>query len=284
MYASYGKKNPNRYLKLKNMANKIYFDPREAYPVGTNKEKRRNELVESIRREVQTVPSCRLLSLLGQAMKWQQHTGKPPKGERLDLFRGDKPLQRDRQEKVAERNSKIIKFGKTSCAHGAAFSPDGQFLVTGSSDGFIEVWDFDTGKLRKDLKYQAEDELMLHDTAVMTLNFSRDSELIASGSKNGKIKIWRLFTGDCVMRFDNAHQQAVTSVAFNRDGTQVLSSSLDKSIRVHGLRSGRQLKQFLGHDSYVNRAIYSHDCANVISCSADGTVKSLGCEIYRLYT
>lgn len=44
----------------------------------------------------------------------------------------------------------------------------------------------------------------------------------------------------------------------------MLSASFDGLARVHGLKSGRMLKEFRGHTSYVNAAIYSADGGQVI--------------------
>lgn len=53
----------------------------------------------------------------------------------------------------------------------------------------LQVWDVVSGKLRKDLQFQADEQFMMHDTAVIALAVSRDSELLASGSQDGKIKV-----------------------------------------------------------------------------------------------
>ena len=65
---------------------------------------------------------------------------------------------------------------------------------------------------------------------------------------------------DPPQRLAKAHGDGgVSAVAFNRDGTQVLSAGVDGVARVWGLRSGKLLKELRGHTAPINAAVYLSD-------------------------
>ena len=57
----------------------------------------------------------------------------------------------------------------------------------------------------------------------------------------------------------------------------------DSTGRIHGLKSGKTLKEFRGHSSYVNHAIFSNDGSRIITASSDCTVKVLALGFTHLF-
>ncbi|KAI7857408.1 WD40-repeat-containing domain protein [Circinella umbellata] len=267
-------RQPERYLRLEHLLSRSYFDAKEIYSDGLSKEKRRQIIAQALSTEVTVVPPSRLMTLLNECATWQQHQGLLPPDTKFEMFQDAAAVQNADNDSPAFHRYSTIKFpGSKTYAECAIFSPNGQYLVTGSVDGFIEVWNHMTGKLRKDLKYQSDENLMAMDNSVICLGFSRDSELLVSGSTDGKIAVWKIQPGICQRRFSPAHSQGVTSVSFNKESNQLLSSSYDQTIKIHDLRSGKLLKEFRGHQSFVNVAVYSNDYSRVLSGASDGSIK-----------
>ncbi|KAJ2156537.1 hypothetical protein GGF46_005114 [Coemansia sp. RSA 552] len=264
------KAEPDRYLNLERILSRTSFDSKEVSE--KDRVAQRRAIAAKLAEEVGTAPPSRLLTLLGQSAKWQQAQGLIPDNAPFDLFLGKSRLVRPAEDKVPHRLLATVRLPKKQHPTSLAFSTDGMYLVTGSADGFVELWHYMTGKLANEFKYQNDAPMMMEE-AVTSLAFGHKGELVCSGAKDGRVKVWKVKSGSCIKRFPAAHSRCVTCVAFSKDDTQVLSGGLDNVLRIHGLKSGKILKEFHGHTAPITSAIFDEGMRCVVSASEDGTVR-----------
>ena len=242
-------------------------------------------LVEILDEELIEAKPGQLLRLVGDAIKWKKLKGSWPhkaglvgryanrveEARRSDT-KGD-GAETGAQDEIIQTPYASIRFGKQAHAETCEFSPDGRYIASGSTDGFIELWDPKTGKLSLDLAYQKADELMMHSKSILCLRFSRDSTLLATGCKKGLVKLWRISDGTCLMKFKRVHKEGVLSLDISRTNDAVISGGADHSLKLLGVNSANVLREFSGHTSYVNSIRFYDDDSMILSASSDGTVR-----------
>jgi WD40 repeat protein/cytidylate kinase len=154
--------------------------------------------------------------------------------------------------------------GHHDIVRSAAFSPDGQQIVSGSHDETVRVWNAQTG-----------DQLAVlegHISTVTSASFSPDGQQIVSGSEDGTVRVWNAQTGDQLAVLEG-HIITVTAASFSPDGQQIVSGSRDSTVRVWNAQTGDQLAVLEGHSNTVISASFSPDGQQIVSGSNDGTVR-----------
>ncbi|KAJ5074850.1 wd40 repeat-containing protein smu1 [Anaeramoeba ignava] len=271
--------SPERFVKLKQIINEPNFSLQSFYPEGITREKRRATLSHRVSSYLTEGQPSRLLVLLEQSMKFQhEHYQLSQIEGPFDLFHGKTTTQTRKSfglseevEKCTDKFIDSIKF-QNSYPEKALFSPNGKYFATGSIQGFIEIWDPEIAKIHPDLAFQ-ENGLMKHDSAILSLAFSNNSKLLASGSQNGEIKIWSIETGKLLKKIPTAHSQGITCLEILSEKLEIMSGSFDSLIRSHGLRSGNKLKEFRGHQSFVNSILIPKSGTILLSGSSDGSIR-----------
>jgi len=91
----------------------------------------------------------------------------------------------------------------------AAYSPNGQEIVTASADGSAAIWN-----ARTDVK---EHDLTGHSDALTAIAFNPNSSLVATASLDRDVRVWSLRSGKQVALL-RIHSGLVSDVAFSADG------------------------------------------------------------------
>lgn len=170
--------------------------------------------------------------------------------------------------RASEREQEVERLrGHGNSVHSVTFSPDGKYILSGSSDNTLRIWDAISGKA-------VTPPLRGHKSSILSVAFSRDGKRIVSGSKDNTLRLWDANTGKAIGKPIQGHDSWVNSVVFSPDGKFILSGSLDNTLRLWDVNSRQQVGVPLrGHTSWVLSVAFSPDGKQIISGSRDMTLQ-----------
>jgi WD40 repeat protein len=156
--------------------------------------------------------------------------------------------------------------GHADCIYGVAFSPDGKSIATASYDKLVKLFDVASEKEIRTYKD--------HIDAVYAVEFTPDGQRLVSGAADRTIKIWNVATGERLYTLSEP-QDGINTIAIDPSGKFVAAGGLDKSIRIWSLgeKEGKLLHSQIAHEDAILRLAWSSDGSELISSSADRTVK-----------
>jgi WD40 repeat protein len=106
-----------------------------------------------------------------------------------------------------------------------SFGLDYRTLISGGDDGKVILWDLMT--------YEIIQEFRIHSDGVTSVALNHLGDCFASGGYDNLVKVWNLTAGKQMAVVQ--HSSWISSVCFNLDDTQIISSSRDCFVKIKNL-------------------------------------------------
>jgi|GEM_PF-3441330 len=172
--------------------------------------------------------------------------------------------------KVYNMKGEIVGRLQTSPNHqflSAVFAPEGNTILTASSDSTAQLWEADGKHIRT---------FRGHKDVIYAAIFAPDGESLLTKSADGSLILWKL-NGSIKQRIEtpvNPYKitQEVNRLAISSDNQYMLAIAADNTIRIWD-QTGHTVALFNKHSRKVYAAKFSIDNNQVLSMSSDGTVK-----------
>ena len=152
-----------------------------------------------------------------------------------------------------------------------AFSPDGKQIVTGSTDHTAMVLDAQTGRDTLTLKG--------HTDIVSGVAYSYDGKWIITGGESGTTKVWDAHNGREILTL-KGHTNSVYAVGCSPDGQRIITG--DRSmVKIWDVRTGREILTLKGHTNAITKKptaahapfAFSPDGQRIVTWSDDDTME-----------
>jgi len=184
--------------------------------------------------------------------------------------------------------------GHTWAAFSTVFSPNGSFILSGSEDKTLKLWDVNADQCVRTFEGNIKSLRVSpnggfdfsgfdgHTKSVRSVCFSPDGRFALSGGDDSKMNLWDVSTGRCLSTLEEQSQgeftflygpQKMMSVCFSPDGRFALSGSMDNTVKLWEIHTGRHVRTFKGHTQGVWSVCVAPNGRLVLSGSDDKTLK-----------
>ncbi len=160
---------------------------------------------------------------------------------------------------LAQKPRLITPIGHAGGLESIAFSPDGKYILTGSTDNTAKLWNIHGHEIQT---------FSGHSSGVNSVAFSPDGKQVLTGSRDSTAILWEL-NGKAIQTFAG-HKGLIESVAFSPDGKQVLTGGRDNKTKLWSL-DGQVIQTFHGQTKDVNSVAFSPDGKQILTSSKDST-------------
>lgn len=151
----------------------------------------------------------------------------------------------------------IPQIGHSASVSCVAVTPDGKYVVSGSEDHTIKIWELATGRLLRSLEGHSDD--------VRAIAVTPDSNIVVSGGDDNAIKIWQLATGKLLRSFEGHDRGGVTAIQIAHDGRYFVSGGGDNIVKLWELGTGKLIKGFVGHSDSIRSIAMTPDGRRIVS-------------------
>ncbi|KST68055.1 NB-ARC domain-containing protein [Mastigocoleus testarum] len=145
-----------------------------------------------------------------------------------------------------------------------AVSADGKYVLSGSSDTSLKLWNLNTGEQICTLDG--------HNAIIYTVKLIPERMQAISGAADGSIKLWDLEKQECIHTFKE-NTSSVYTVALIPERMQAISGTADGNIKLWDLEKREYKYTLRAHEASINALAVLPEQMQAISASSDSTLK-----------